>query len=177
MPLQEPRHQITLLCFLATFTAYVERVGFSIAYTAMAKRASVSEAIKGTVLSSFYWGYGLSQVNTLGSILRNCNRGREDGRFFQCMPTIGCLLEQVPGGYMAQRYGGHITLIVSFTVWSIASLLTPKSAVNSRAITVARILVGVAQGFIIPSIHTVLSQVRLLGTLSLEGVDQLLFTF
>ena len=28
---------ITALCFAATFVAYVERVGFSIAYTAMAK--------------------------------------------------------------------------------------------------------------------------------------------
>ena len=60
--LQEPRHQITLLCFLATFTAYVERVGFSIAYTAMAKQVNVSESVKGTVLSAFYWGYGVSQV-------------------------------------------------------------------------------------------------------------------
>ncbi len=63
MTLQEPRHQITLLCFLATFTAYVERVGFSIAYTAMAKKVNVSESVKGTVLSAFYWGYGVSQVD------------------------------------------------------------------------------------------------------------------
>ncbi len=63
LALQEPRHQITLLCFLATFTAYVERVGFSIAYTAMAKKVNVSESTKGTVLSAFYWGYGVSQVN------------------------------------------------------------------------------------------------------------------
>jgi len=60
--LQEPRHQVTLLCFLATFTAYMERVGFSIAYTAMARDADVSEVVKGTVLSAFYWGYGISQV-------------------------------------------------------------------------------------------------------------------
>ncbi|CAL8466206.1 g5742 [Coccomyxa elongata] len=125
--LQEPRHQITLLCFLATFTAYVERVGFSIAYTAMAKKANVSESVKGTVLSAFYWGYGVSQV---------------------------------PGGFLAQRYGGHIMLIISFALWSMASLLTPKTALNSGAITAARVLVGVAQGFIIPSIHTVLSQAR-----------------
>jgi ACS family sodium-dependent inorganic phosphate cotransporter len=44
--------------------AYCERVGFSIAYTAMAKAAGVSEARKGSVLSAFYWGYGLSQART-----------------------------------------------------------------------------------------------------------------
>ena len=59
----EARHLIVLACFLATLSAYVERVGFSIAYTAMAKIDKVDEAAKGTVLSAFYWGYGVSQVN------------------------------------------------------------------------------------------------------------------
>lgn len=37
LPLQlQPRFQVVLACFLATLTAYVERVGFSIAFTAMA---------------------------------------------------------------------------------------------------------------------------------------------
>lgn len=58
----EARHVIVLACFLATLSAYVERVGFSIAYTAMAKAEQVDEATKGTVLSAFYWGYGVAQV-------------------------------------------------------------------------------------------------------------------
>ena len=60
----EARYQIVFACFLATFTAYVERVGFSIAYTTMAKDAGVGEATKGTVLSAFFWGYAVSQVGT-----------------------------------------------------------------------------------------------------------------
>ncbi len=63
--LQEPRHQVTLLCFLGTFVAYVERVGFSIAFTEMAKEAGTSEAVKGAVMSAFYWGYAFSQVSPL----------------------------------------------------------------------------------------------------------------
>lgn len=58
----QARHRIVLACFLATFTAYVERVGFSIAFTAMAKQAGLSEALKGTVLSAFFWGYAVSQA-------------------------------------------------------------------------------------------------------------------
>lgn len=65
----EPRHNVVIACFLATLTMYVERVGFSIAYTAMAKEAEVDEALKGTVLSAFYWGYAISQV-LLGSRAR-----------------------------------------------------------------------------------------------------------
>lgn len=57
------RHQIILATFLATFTMYVERVGFSIAFTSMARDAGIDESVKGTVFSAFYWGYGLSQVS------------------------------------------------------------------------------------------------------------------
>jgi hypothetical protein len=57
-----PRYQIVVACFLATFVAYVERVGFSIAFTEIAKSAGAGEALKGAVLSAFYWGYGVSQV-------------------------------------------------------------------------------------------------------------------
>lgn len=65
---------------------------------------------------------------------------------------------QVPGGWAAQKYGGRLTLVVSFLLWSTGSLLTPRSAHSTRGIMAARVLVGVAQGGIIPSIHTVLSQ-------------------
>lgn len=61
----EPRHGIVLICFLATFCAYVERVGFSIAFTAIAKSGGLDEGVKGTILSAFYWGYGVSQVTSL----------------------------------------------------------------------------------------------------------------
>ena len=75
MASQEPRHQVTLLCFLGTLVAYVERVGFSIAFTEMAKQAGTSEAVKGAVLSAFYWGYSLSQVRSLSTgipVARGC---------------------------------------------------------------------------------------------------------
>ncbi len=65
---------------------------------------------------------------------------------------------QIPGGWAAQRYGGRIILMISFFLWSIVSLLTPSDAKSVVAIMTARVCIGVAQGFLIPSIHTVLSQ-------------------
>lgn len=56
------RYQIVAACFLATFVAYVERVGFSIAFTEISKAGGGGESLKGQVLSAFYWGYGVSQV-------------------------------------------------------------------------------------------------------------------
>ena len=72
------------------------------------------------------------------------------------------LFAQVPGGWAAQRWGGQRTLALSFGLWSTASILTPTDARKTQAIIIARVLVGVAQGLVIPSIHTVLSQVDLL---------------
>lgn len=91
LPRLQPRFQVILLCFLATLTAYVERVGFSIAWTGMCSQvggwppaclwgmrqlaaassyrrpaptlqAGVEEGAKGAVLSAFYWGYAVSQA-------------------------------------------------------------------------------------------------------------------
>lgn len=121
----EPRHLIVMVCFLATLTAYVERTGFSIAYTMMAKEAgTVDEGTKGVVMSAFYWGYGVSQI---------------------------------PGGMAAQRYGGISVLTVCFGMWSIASLLTPGNASSTTLLLVARFFVGISQGFLIPSVHTIVS--------------------
>ncbi|KAG1674435.1 hypothetical protein FOA52_012963 [Chlamydomonas sp. UWO 241] len=121
----EPRHVIVLACFLATLCMYMERVGFSIAFTELAKTAALDESIKGTVLSAFFWGYALSQV---------------------------------PGGWAAQKYGGRIMLAFSFALWSTVSMLTPTDASHVALIVPVRVAIGVAQGFLIPAVHTVLSQ-------------------
>lgn len=121
----EPQHLIVLMCFLATLTAYVERTGFSIAYTIMAKEAgTVDEGTKGVVMSAFYWGYGISQI---------------------------------PGGIAAQRYGGIRVLTACFMMWSVASLLTPGDASSTFWLKIARCIVGISQGFLIPSVHTIVS--------------------
>lgn len=52
-----------------------------------------------------------------------------------------------------------MTLIISFFLWSLVSMFTPTNAKNTHTIMAARVLIGISQGFIIPSVHTVLSQV------------------
>ena len=52
---------------------------------------------------------------------------------------------QIPGGWAAQRYGGERVLTLSFALWSLASLLTPGTAANTRSIAAARVCVGLSQ--------------------------------
>ena len=75
------------------------------------------------------------------------------GAFF-----VGYAVSQVPGGMLAQRFGGRRTLIASFMGWSVAASLTPSTAKSALAISAVRITVGVFQGGLIPSVHTVLSE-------------------
>ncbi|CAM6098394.1 unnamed protein product [Calypogeia fissa] len=126
MGLGMPQRYVTvLLTFVCTAVCYVERIGFSIAYTAAASAAGVGDSTKGMLLSAFYYGYASSQI---------------------------------PGGWAAQKFGGRRVLLWSFVLWSVTSALTPTNAGDVTLLIAARLLVGVAQGFIFPSIHTVLAQ-------------------
>lgn len=119
------RYLIVLLTFICTSVCYIERVGFSIAYTIAADAAGVNQSSKGTILSTFYYGYACSQV---------------------------------PGGWAAQKIGGRRVLLLSFVLWSLTCALVPLDPNRVLVLVLARLLVGVAQGFIFPSIHTVLAQ-------------------
>lgn len=119
------RYLIVILTFICTSVCYIERVGFSIAYTVASDAAGVSQSTKGTILSTFYYGYACSQV---------------------------------PGGWAAQKIGGRRVLLLSFILWSLTCALVPLDPNRVMLLVVARLLIGVAQGFIFPSIHTVLAQ-------------------
>ncbi|KAL5549361.1 hypothetical protein UlMin_004592 [Ulmus minor] len=119
------RYLIVILTFISTSVCYIERVGFSIAYTVAADAAGVNQSSKGKILSTFYYGYACSQV---------------------------------PGGWAAQKIGGRKVLLLSFVLWSMTCALVPLDPTLVSTLVIARLLVGVAQGFIFPSIHTVLAQ-------------------
>ncbi|XP_074588359.1 putative anion transporter 7 [Curcuma longa] len=119
------RYIIILLTFICTSVCYIERIGFSIAYTAAADSIGVNQSSKGLILSVFYYGYVVSQV---------------------------------PGGWAAQYVGGRRVLLFSFLLWSLTCAFAPLDASKVNIMVVARFLVGVAQGFIFPAIHTILAQ-------------------
>ncbi|KAL5225190.1 hypothetical protein ABZP36_011829 [Zizania latifolia] len=119
------RYVIVLLTFICTNVCYIERVGFSIAYTVAADAIGVNQSNKGMILSMFYCGYVLSQI---------------------------------PGGWAAQRIGGRRVLLMSFVLWSLICGLIPLDPNRVVILVLSRLFVGVAQGFIFPSIHNVLAQ-------------------
>merc|ERR1711938_232892 len=118
------RYRVVALCFLATLSCYLERVGFPIAYTPVAEARGYSEAAKGRVLSAFYYGYSSLQI---------------------------------PAGWAAARFGPRVMLTAGFLGWAGVTALLPLILGLPSLLFVGRILVGAAQGLVIPSIHTTLA--------------------
>lgn len=99
---------------------------------------------KQLVLSTFYWGY---------------------------------IITQVPGGYAAQILGSKIVLLLAILISSLLSLLTPVSIYYGgwKGFCVIRVLQGLAQGVMLPSMYDHVAkwspkeERNLQGTLALSG--------
>lgn len=85
-----------------------------------------NESIRGLVLSSFFWGY---------------------------------IVSQVPAGLLAEKYGAKIILLISLSICAVLTILTPTAAGwGWEYLCAARIIQGLSQGFIFPSVHTMLAR-------------------
>lgn len=120
-PYWPKRLTLLLLCFLAAFVCYIDRVNISVAAIAMQERFGWSETTKGLVLSSFFLGY---------------------------------LLFQVPGGWLASRYGGKVVMGVAVAWWSLWTLLTPiAAAISLPVLYAARIAMGLGEAATFPAAY------------------------
>ncbi|XP_073974925.1 putative inorganic phosphate cotransporter isoform X3 [Rhodnius prolixus] len=81
-----------------------------------------SESTQGLILSSFFWGY---------------------------------VITQVPGGILADKFGGKLILGIGLAISSIGTLITPLAARTggSAAFMAVRVVMGLGQGVIYPSLH------------------------
>ncbi|XP_075220564.1 putative inorganic phosphate cotransporter isoform X2 [Lycorma delicatula] len=136
------RHiQLTLL-FLCMATIYVSRVNLSMAIVGMTDLLADNETrddvymppvfhweeeIKGTILSSFFWGY---------------------------------LVMNVPASIITYKFNNKILLTAVMLSNSALCLLTPVIVIKFDYISliVIRVMQGLLQGFIMPTIHNLLSR-------------------
>jgi ACS family sodium-dependent inorganic phosphate cotransporter len=67
---------------------------------------------------------------------------------------IGYMLFQIPGGYLANRFGGKVVLGVAVAWWSLFTVLTPIAAAASLPLLIiTRIAMGLGEAATIPSIY------------------------
>jgi MFS transporter, ACS family, solute carrier family 17 (sodium-dependent inorganic phosphate cotransporter), other len=116
------RYTVIILFALSTVLCYVDRVNISIAIIPLAHAKGYSEAERGLVLSSFFWGY---------------------------------LWFQLPGGLLADRFGGKRVLGVGVALWSIATFLTPIATASFGLLLLTRAALGAGEAVNFPAIHSI----------------------
>lgn len=71
----------------------------------------------------------------------------------------GYVLTQIPGGYLADKYGGKHVLAAGVIMWSIMTLLTPLAAsTNIGLLLLVRALLGVGEGVAMPAMNNIISK-------------------
>ncbi|KAI0561993.1 Major Facilitator [Gracilaria domingensis] len=71
----------------------------------------------------------------------------------------GYVLTQIPGGYLADKYGGKHVLAAGVIVWSAMTLVTPIAASsNLGLLLLARALLGVGEGVAMPAMNNIISK-------------------
>src|ERR1700726_1392226 len=103
------RYTVIILFALSTVLCYIDRVNISIAIIPLAHAKGYSDAERGLILSSFFWGY---------------------------------LWFQLPGGLLADRFGGKRVLGVGVALWSIATFLTPIATASFGLLLLTRAALG-----------------------------------
>ena len=125
-------HVIVAAFFFCTLTAYFERAGFSIAFTELAETTEVeslkNEAVKGTVLSAFFYGYAAMQLPA-GWLSARFGGARVLGVSFALWGAISMLM---PGR-------------------------VPRDS-STTILIACRVAIGASQGLFIPASHTVLAK-------------------
>ncbi|XP_013180516.1 PREDICTED: putative inorganic phosphate cotransporter isoform X1 [Papilio xuthus] len=126
------RHLQTFLLFLALCLVYSMRVNISMAIVDMTDI---------TKEDHFEWSYSMQSM-----ILSS---------FFW-----GYVLLMLPSGELAKRFGGKALITVSVGVNALVSLILPTAAYYGgwKFVVVCRILQGMSQSFVFPSMHHLVSQ-------------------
>ncbi|XP_049959417.1 sialin-like isoform X2 [Schistocerca serialis cubense] len=154
------RYTILVLSTLAMGISYATRVNISVAIVDMVNGTALREreAAEGTQLVRDPDACPGEQV-----VLEDPT-GRKDGEFIwdkQMQGEIlagfyyGYTIGHIPGGVLADRFGGKVVLLVGIFVSSLLAVLTPQSAwAGYYVLFFNRLCQGLAQGGIIPAIQT-----------------------
>jgi ACS family sodium-dependent inorganic phosphate cotransporter len=72
---------------------------------------------------------------------------------------IGYMLFQIPGGWLANRFGGKITLGLGLVSWSVSTFLTPFAALAGLPMLyAARIAMGLGEAVTLPAAYSLFSR-------------------
>ncbi|XP_064594982.1 vesicular glutamate transporter 2-like [Liolophura sinensis] len=132
------RYIVAVMALLGFCNVYALRVNLSVAIVAMTNNRTIrTDNLTVVMLADFDW-----DSRAQGLVLAS---------FF-----YGYILTQIPGGYLAKKYGGRRLFGGGILVTALFTLLTPLCASwNIYVLLVVRVIEGLFEGVTYPAIHAV----------------------
>ncbi|XP_011496713.1 PREDICTED: sialin-like [Ceratosolen solmsi marchali] len=146
-----------LMGFLALLNAYAMRVCLSIAITEMVMQPNSSTIADGSCPSNIHISGNSTADNTNKGIY---NWNEEEQGIILSSFYWGYVLTHLPGGMLAERFGGKYSLGLGILSTAFFTLLTPIAveAGGSVALIVLRVLMGLGEGTTFPALNAMLAQ-------------------
>jgi len=151
------RHTFALMAFLGLAAVYMLRVNLSVAIVSMINRTEPVEPVD--LNSSFLCPVPVhTNATTIPSTGEFSWDSKTQGLILGCF-FWGYIVTQLPGGLLAERFGGKYVFGLGVFFTGFFSLLMPIAARwNLTAFIVVRVLTGAAEGITIPSLNVMLSR-------------------
>ncbi|KAK3107471.1 hypothetical protein FSP39_015269 [Pinctada imbricata] len=131
------RYIVGIMAFFGFCNIYALRANLSIAIVAMVARYKTENGTQTVVQEGFHWS-----TRDQGLLL---------GSFF-----YGYIFTQLPGGFLANRFGGKFLFGGGIFITAVLTLLTPFCAQeNISLLIVIRVIEGFCEGVTYPSIHAI----------------------
>ncbi|XP_069106176.1 sialin-like isoform X1 [Argopecten irradians] len=148
------RHTFTILSFIGYFHLYALRFNISIAIVAMVNQTANHQNQNATQKISECPDPGINKTTKYSDQAAydwdEATQGLILSSFF-----YGYALTQIPGGFLADKFGGKRLFGYGILITAVLSLLTPLAAeAGTWAVVVVRIMMGLAEGVTIPAISS-----------------------
>lgn len=160
---------LTVLSFLGFFVVYCLRVNLSVALVAMVNATYIKELEASDSVSdgNSTEDRGLveelceaASYNVTHTDSGDYNWDAKKQGVILAAFFYGYIITQIPGGMLAQRFGGKFLLLFGIFWTSVLTLLTPviTYAGDFAAIVATRILEGIGEGVTYPAMHVMISK-------------------
>jgi len=148
------RHVFALLGFLGFANVYAMRVNLSVAMVAMVNTTAITNT-------------SIVDNSTTCPVVGNTTNTQTDGPFDWGAREQGWLLgaffygyvlTQVPGGRLAEKYGGSRLYGTGVLITAVFTILTPLAAnISIYALVLVRVMEGLGEGVTFPTMHAMLA--------------------
>ncbi|EDV38028.1 uncharacterized protein Dana_GF13752 [Drosophila ananassae] len=167
------RHVQCVLCFFCLAMSYAWRVNLSVALVAMEEPRTDNSTNSSTESGQDDSAKGLFDAEEYYKFTESQSSYMLSSFFF------GYIVTQVPGGYIAQRYGAKILLMWGLGIAAVMTMISPLSLKLGGwfALCCVRFAMGLSQGAVHPATHSLLSKWSpaeergILGTICYSGAQ------